>query len=283
MTIQSTSFRFLSGDQSFHFFHSLDANPDPNKFGLHYEDKYEIYMFLSGTGSFTVEGNKYELQPYSILLLNPNELHVAQISHLDPYERIVLHIHESFLPPFLLGGIDFFKVFNFRKLGYNNQISPQLVKECGLPQLFERLEEHLKIGTDEDEFVAKCIIVQILSALNRVTAKNGDGIKQRGDVKAKAVIEYINKRLDESLTLDELAEHFFVTKYHLCRLFKEATGYSINQYITYKRIRMADALMVEGHTPTQACYLSGFNNYSSFYKAYRKLTGQTPRKGKAKH
>jgi len=270
-------------DGSLSFYHSRDERPDPEHFKPHYENGYEIYMFISGKGTYTVEGSRYELEPYSLLMMNSNELHVLNISEEMPYERIVVNISESFLPPFMLSGVDFFRSFRFRELGHNNQIKAETVKGFGLLQIFEKLQKLLKTPTAEDEFVARCVVVELLSAINRIgdTSLSKTHKYKKANHKIGELLEYINSNLDESLSLDSLSERFFLTKYHLCHIFKEETGFTINQYITYKRIHMADKLMLEGFTPTQACFMSGFNCYSNFFKAYRKLTGVSPRNGKA--
>ncbi|WP_438447635.1 helix-turn-helix domain-containing protein [Gorillibacterium sp. sgz5001074] len=273
-------FHFAAADQSFRYHHGRDERPNPEHYKPHYEKGYEIYMFISGEGTYTIEGNKYSLEPYSILMMNSDELHVLNISEDCPYERVVLTIAQGFLPPFLPNGVDFFRSIKFRKLGHGNQIKADIVQSSGLLDLLWKLEEQLQAPGAESEIVAKCILVQILSAINRIAESGSPRTFKRANVKIGAVLEYINSSLDQPLTLDGLAERFFVNKYHLCHTFKEETGFSINRYISYKRVRMADELMRQGHPPTEACFMSGFNCYSNFFKSYRKLTGQSPRSGK---
>lgn len=279
MTHLNHLIRYGASDGSFYFSHSKDDYPDPSNYNLHYEMGYEIYMFISGEGSYNIEGIRYELEPYSILMMNSNELHALQLSSHSCYERIVLTFQKDFLPPFLSHGVDFLRTIKFRKLGHGNQIKADIVRQSGMLGLFEKLQELLGKPNAENEFLAKCLIVQILGTINLIkeneqlfapTPKPTMG-------KVNDLLEYINSNLNEPLNLDSLSEKFYLTKYHLCRIFKEATGYSINQYISYKRIHLADSLMLEGYTPTQACFMSGFNSYSSFYKSYRKLKGKSPR------
>lgn len=273
---------FKATDHSFHFQHKSDEHPNPENFQPHYENGYEIFMFINGSGSYNIEGSTYELEPYSILIMNSNELHVINISDHSPYERLVLTINENFLPPFMLNGVDFFRKMKFRKLGHDNKIKAETVISSGLLELFIKLYQVLEKNSPENEIVGKCVIVEILSTINNIAETDFSSTKQKANNKMRGVLEYINSNLDETLTLDSLSEKFFMTKYHLCRTFKEATGYSINQYISFKRISLADKLMLEGFTPTQVCFMTGFNSYSNFYKSYRKLTGKSPRSGKLK-
>lgn len=270
-------FHYVAADDSFTFTHQRDENPHPQDFTLHYEKGYEIYMFIDGKGEFNIEGNKYNLEPYSILIINSNELHVLDISESSPYERMVLAITKNFLPPFMVNGVDFFRKIKNRKLGYGNQINAASIKNSGLLELFAKLQQLCENKSEENEFVAKCIIVQMLSTINNILQTDLPKIQKISNNKINEILEYINSNLNEPLTLDSLAEKFFLSKYHLCHIFKEATGYSINKYISFKRIHMADSLMLKGYSPTEACFMSGFNNYSNFYKSYRKITGNSPK------
>lgn len=269
-------------DNSFHFHHNYDEQPNPEDFQPHYDIGYEIYMFIRGAGSYNIEGNTYELEPYSVLIMNSNELHVVNISKYSPYERLILTINENALPPFMMNGVDFFRKMKFRKLGQDNKIKGETVIRSGLLDLFTKLKKLLENKSTENEIVAKCVIVQILWTINNIAENDIPSTNRKANYKVRSVLEYINSHLDETLSLDWLSEKFFMTKYHLCHTFKETTGYTINQYIAYKRIRLADRLMLEGYPPTQACFMSGFNCYSNFYKSYRKLTGKSPRSGKIK-
>lgn len=276
---QSLAYRAM--DSSFSFRRAIDTKPDPAQYLRHYETGYELFFFISGEGRYNIEGTLYKLEPYSLLMMNAKELHALEISDCRPYERIVITIRKNFLPPFLTHGVDFFRSIKFRKLGQGNQIRAELVAKSGLLDMMERLQALLERPAGaENELLAKCVIVEMLGAINTVKESGqGNSSPRPAASKVTELLEYINGNLNEPLGLDALAERFYLTKYHLCHIFKEATGYSINQYISYKRIHMADGLMQDGYTPTQACFMSGFNSYSSFYKAYRKLTGHSPRRG----
>lgn len=272
---------YTASDSSFYFRHSRSEQPNPKDHRSHYEMGYELYMFISGKGRYTIEGTHYSLEPYSLLLINPNEVHALQISEDLPYERIVLIFKSNTLLPFLSHGVDFFRSIKYRKLGQGNKIEGDTVRSSGLLDLFVKLRKTLSQSSMESEFIAKCIVVQILAGINEIK-EAGSGsqpiqTQKPGINKVNDLLEYINSNLSESLSLDLLSDKFFINKYHMCHLFKEATGYSVNRYISYKRITMADSLMQQGYTPTQACFMCGFNSYSNFYKMYRKLTGKSPR------
>ena len=88
---------------------------------------------------------------------------------------------------------------------------------------------------------------------------------------------YINDHLAENLSLDMISKRFFMAKQYMCKVFKKNTGYTIYQYISYKRILLAQELHRSGQSLTQASMNAGFNDYANFYKTYIKYTGKSPK------
>ena len=79
--------------------------------------------------------------------------------------------------------------------------------------------------------------------------------------------------------MDELEKEFFISKYHLCREFKKATGHTVVRYINNKRLSKVKELYKNGMSINKACVESGFSSYSSFYKAYLKEYKTIPKEG----
>lgn len=69
---------------------------------------------------------------------------------------------------------------------------------------------------------------------------------------------------------------FFISKYYMNRAFKKATGTTVMDYLIYKRVIMARQLILNGHTASDAAAQSGFGDYSTFYRAYKKLMHHAP-------
>ncbi len=92
-----------------------------------------------------------------------------------------------------------------------------------------------------------------------------------------AVLNYINEHYSEALTLDALAEHFFISKYHLLRKFEAQVGTTVHRYILQKRLLNAKQLLAGGLAPSEVCTYCGFGDYANFYRAFRAEYGTTPR------
>ena len=91
------------------------------------------------------------------------------------------------------------------------------------------------------------------------------------------VLHHIGRHINEELTLDGLAEHFFVSKYHLSHAFSREMGVSLYRYILLRRLLLARQLLLAGEPAGQVCRSCGFSDYTSFYRAFKSEYGISPR------
>lgn len=75
------------------------------------------------------------------------------------------------------------------------------------------------------------------------------------------------------LTIDQLAEQFFVSKYHLMHEFSQKTGTSIYRYLMQQRLHAVCELLEQGTVPNEAYLQCGFKDYANFYRAFRSAYG----------
>ena len=90
------------------------------------------------------------------------------------------------------------------------------------------------------------------------------------------IVRYLDAHLTEDISIDDLAERFYLSRFHMMRRFKEETGTTIHNYISERRLLLARDLISQGYGATDACYQCGYRSYASFSRAYGKLFGMTP-------
>ena len=113
------------------------------------------------------------------------------------------------------------------------------------------------------------ILVLLFSQKYEKNNRNEDELGAR-------VAKYLNANLSKEICLDKLAARFFVSKYYLCRAFKNYSGISPHAYIIRKRLSCAKQLIDSGVTAAVAAEMMGFGDYSAFYRAYVKILGKAP-------
>ncbi len=233
-----------------------------------HEGIYEILYMLQGDSSFWVEGTSYRMQRGDLVIARSDEMHLMRHRSRCVYERLVINVNKEY---FLLNNCqDYLKVFDMRPVGVGNHFSAEALREGGVTGILERLEEYLVLG---EKPLIQSALTELLYHLN--TLSDRDGLERGGVV--HDIVMYINENITQPLTLDLLSEQFYISKYYMCRQFKKRIGMSIAKYITHKRIMLVRELYSSGKNLTEACIDAGFGDYSSFYVAYKKLTGTSPR------
>ena len=138
--------------------------------------------------------------------------------------------------------------------------------------LFE-LENSAKSDEYGREILTQSLFLQFMVYLNRIFLEKQyifDKKSYTFDSQIASILQYINHNLKEDLSVETLSARYYVSKYHLMRKFKQETGYTLHNYIVNKRLLMARTLISNGMPVTKAAQESGFAEYSTFSRAYRK-------------
>ena len=91
------------------------------------------------------------------------------------------------------------------------------------------------------------------------------------------IFRYIREHLTEDLSLETFEEHFYVSRYHLCREFKKLTGQTIHSYILKSRLDLCKKYIEAGKPIKEVYSLGGFGGYNHFFRAFKKEYGMTPK------
>ena len=144
-----------------------------------------------------------------------------------------------------------------------------------------QLEAACKSKEFGSNIMKETIFLQFMVYINRFVIDEGSVENPEGlsyDERIEEILKYINSNIGEELTLDKLAAKFYMNKYYIMHKFKEETGYTIHNYIIQKRLINANVLIKEGKSVIEACIQSGFYDYSSFVRAFKKQFGLSPKK-----
>lgn len=244
---------------------------------LHHHDFYEVDFLISGDVTYVIESRVYHVKPGQMLIINPRELHQVYIQpDTAPYERYMLWIAPSLLQNLSSEETDLCRCFDMTRPHYGNLLHLPPKQQKLIPAMIESLlreQEQPAFGSD---LLRQNLLTELMIHINRL-AEDVDPSVPADDSLVSRVIEYINEHYQETLSLDLLAERFFVSKYHLSHEFTRQVGTGIYQYIQKKRLLIARQLMAQGHKPVEVYALCGFGDYAAFFRAFRKEYGLSPR------
>ncbi len=241
--------------------------PNLDLFKRHTHDNYEIFCFLSGNAKYFVEGNIYDLKPNDILIIKKSETHALLIRSPAPYCRYVINFNATALPESQRQS--FISILDNKPLGKFNRIpAGEFEKNMWLHYIDNIVQA-------ESFDVKQLYLTVLLKELCRNISKTED--KNDPATKDENLIEYINRKLMTLSSLDEICEHFYVSKTHLNRKFKAITGSTVWDYIVAKRLIIAKDMLASGWKPKAVSEKCGYLEYSAFYRAYKAQFGVSPR------
>lgn len=268
---------YLNSD--FKLFHITDQSR--RTFTYHYHDFHKILIFLRGNVSYMIEGKQYALEPNDILLVRAGEIHCPVIHDDSVYERLILYVSADFFTAYQTTGTNLFRCFAPDGEPHSSLIRIKNFQDTRLPDLFSDLVR----STHTEEFGAglfqRIKFLEFLILLNRICEQEGGSYTGASTENrtVQAILHYINDHLgEETLSVDSIAQAAFLNRSYLMHLFKAETGYTIGRYIAEKRLFLARSCIASGMSITDACYHSGFKNYTAFYYAYKNKYGSAPSK-----
>ncbi len=257
---------FVYRDNTSYLHHTLTLDPatDDFSFKSHSHNMVEVYYFLRGNARFVVEGNVFTLERGNILVMASGQTHHLLLEPSVAYERMALLIDTAAVPP------EF------------ESISEQIYEGANLFVLEKKeqiwFEESFLTITKAPENMQKNLVFSFASMIfGLLSNKLSRTIEPRiEDDIIKKTINYINKNLTHELSLEIISNALYISRVSLNRKFREMMGCTVWEYVIRRRIYSARQRLFLGGSITDAYQKSGFNDYSSFFRAYKKVIGISP-------
>lgn len=250
------------------------------EFEYHNHDFNKIIIFIDGNVTYFVEGIPYKLKPWDILFISNNEIHKPVIDSNVFYERIAIWVSPEFMKKNSDNTSDLEKCFKIATENKCNLLRLNMHDIESLKLFIEQINISESSNEFGNEILRNTLFIQLMIFLNRIFLKKENIESIEGvfyDETIKKILNYINLNIENKLSIDSIASEFFISKYYLMRRFKSHTGTSIHNYIIQKRLILAKSLIINGHLMSEVCNKCGFNDYSSFVRAFKKYYGASPK------
>lgn len=243
-------------------------------------NNYMIIYISKGTCHFNIEETDTFCTTEDIILLKPNQKTSMNFSDQDKtLELIVLKVSPDYLKKISTTQDDLLHGFEFVPFKVASVHSDSA--ECMLIKNIAAKLAHIQ--EESDDFCHTlyeknlCSIVLILTIRACIHADKVHRRHRKKHLLMDEVFVYIREHLTEDLTLEKLEQKFYVSRYHICREFKKATGMSPHAYIVKGRLDLCRKYIEEGKPVLEVYKLGGFAGYNHFFKAFKKEYGMTPK------
>lgn len=257
--------KFVNYENSDDFYlYELGTNAcEPNYSYEHFVVKRCILHFVfKGKGTLILDGHRYPVHEHQAFLIPENAHAFYKADGEDPWEYAWFHI----------GGPKHMSILKEAGLDYNNPIfTPtgciEEIEELVMDIIHNYNREYYCIGS-----IYKLCDYLIANSKDKVEKPVNNSL-----LYVKNVISYIQLKYSEPITVETIAFACGLNRSYLTRLFKNATGYSLQEYLIVYRMKMACKMLVDTNMNIQTISNKiGYSDAFTFTKAFKKHTGKSP-------
>jgi AraC-like DNA-binding protein len=234
----------------------------------HHHSVYELYFLEEGYQNILINDSILDIAPFDVVLYKPNILHRSM--KRQGCARTCIYFSERFLRLYFTDTAinALLNCFDKELISLNKEIFPKV------KNLMLQLEKENVTDIDNHIFVYLADILNILNN-NRNTIRTEP--TNSSFAKFAPILSYINQNYSRLTNIEEIADYFYISKYHLCHVFKEATGITLIQYLNKIRIQNACNLLVNSNLSISDIGAScGFHSSMYFCKTFKQALAQTP-------
>lgn len=250
----------------------------PKKTIMHNHDGFEILLFLGGDVSLFVESEEKKLERGDLVLFNAYAFHGISARNKESYERVTLDFRTEFLKSVCDEETDLSACFRRvppRRLNLVHLDEPAIEEYVRIASV---IEEHLR----NPQYGSDILIRSLFSILMIITNRHMDAYDtpEYSSIMPPVVAKtfhYISDHLTTYFTVEDIACALHHNSAYLNRAFKQVTGCSLKQFISAKKISLAQQYLAQGYAPYDVCFMVGYNNYSSFSRQFSEQLRISPK------
>lgn len=235
---------------------------------------YEILQIWSGEGVVIAKNNLYPIKKGAIYFINGMEIHCSALKNARDYIRSKIVISGSFIDSVLHNaGCDVILQDLFFKNG-GSMLSPDSSDLAALDEEFLSIKDNLAGQSLYSRLNITMSVLKILQLSHSNINRAAPALVN----KVSGILKYIDRNIDQKISLAEIEENFHCSKYYLCHIFKETTGMTITDYILSKRIAAAKKRLAYTNDPLSLIAMEcGFSSFAYFSKIFKEKNGLSPR------
>lgn len=249
----------------------------------HYHPEIELIHFRKGEGTQFIGDNIKSFKSGDILLLG------SQLPHYWRFDDAYFEENSK-----LQADI---RVAHFCENFWGDQFL-QLPENMAIKALLEKAKRGLQITGKTRQKVAELMeqllhadgtqrIMLLIEALHTIAESKQPGtlsslgfkhsLVEGESERVNAIYDYSLKHFKRKIQLEEIAAVANISPNSFCRYFKSRTRKTYSQFLIELRVGQACKLLIENNLSIkQLCFESGFNNFTSFHKYFKQITGKSP-------
>lgn len=242
----------------------------------HFHNEYEIFFLAHGERHFFFNNRAYLATSGNLILVDTNIIHMTRAASDDEtgHERIILYVDKERMAEFdrAFPHIHLRRFFkeNYGIFKLNTKQQQQFMN------LYDTLRNEFKASHPSYKSVIELEVINYLTRFARDADSENPMHTQAALKKSNkyntvyTIADYISEYYYEPITLEYLADKFFLSKFYLSRIFKEISGHGVNEYVNIFRVKQAKRLLEETDlSVTEISHKVGYASVTYFEKVFK--------------
>lgn len=272
------------GAPFFYYFDWDERSHTVNMEFQHFHQFYEMFIYLDDQqAGHLIDGSWHDIRRGDIVAVRPSLLHKTTYPDGATCKRLVINFSFPSMPAPLDSHVK--KILSI----FDKELPFYRFEGKYRDILFEKINDIYYLSKTPNELTDLSIhnkFLEFLSLIYLYQSKNVyenqvdfDNITN----KIYSITAYIHSHFTEDLSLNSIADQFFISSYYLSHQFKKVTNFTLTEYIQLTRIRNAQTMLVSTNKPiTDIAFASGFSSFSQFNRAFNNFVGTSPSKFRKK-
>lgn len=236
---------------------------------MHYHAHYEILYIYQNERILSCENKTYQLNKNSIALIPPYILHKTYSGYCFPQSKFMINFTADFISKINQSlNIDIIKIFN----SLNPVISLSDSDADCIISMMQSISSSFNPANPYDEQIFLCKLIALLTFLS----KNVSPETSANNITEK-ITKYLQQNYTQKLTLQDIADKFFISKYQVSRLFTNQIGVNFVDYLSRIRVENAKTMLTNSTLSIQSISeMTGFQSPTDFTRVFKSLLGISP-------
>jgi YesN/AraC family two-component response regulator len=229
--------------------------------------------------SIFIGGHEFPLVFGDVLLIPPGISHHAEVHDMErPYRRFVFWISAHYAAQLMYQEKEYGYLIQYVLQNQEYVFHQDLVTSNEIHSKVFRLLSEVHSKRFGKEAQIHVCIQDLLLLLNRKVYEQKHPVSNTESMTLyQNILLFIEEHLDENLSLERLANEYYISKYYISHLFKDNAGFSMHQYVVKKRLNLCKDAILANPAITDVFQQFGFTDYTSFYRAFKKEYGMSPK------
>lgn len=254
--------------------HKIDENN--YSFNMHVHSVYEIYLSMSDNNKFCIGQNIHDVNRYDLFLFNNTDIHKINTEQCTRYDRYVVMFSPNIFTKASEETKGLLRCFNANNMNRRHKYSlPEAMRQ----EFISTLDKMVSSSDPHKNLKLRTYLTELLLMIDNMSQSTHLELSSQSysNPRIKEISEYIQMNFAYPISLDQLSKQFYLNKFYLCKLFKEQTGFGINEYICACRLNKAVALLNAGETVSTVALKTGFGSDTYFISTFKKNLGVSPK------